>query len=52
MPPGRCVTPVGSPDTATVAAPVPAGAVSSREACCPAAPAVKWMLEGERVRRA
>lgn len=47
---GESVTPVGSPDPATVAAPVPAGAVSSREACCPAAPAVKWMLEGERVR--
>ena len=47
---GEIVTPVGSPDTATVAAPVPAGAASSREACCAAAPAVKWMLEGEKVR--
>jgi hypothetical protein len=47
---GEIVTPVGSPDTATVAAPVPAGAASSREACCSPAPAVKWMLEGEKVR--
>ncbi len=38
---GEIVTPVGSPDTATEAAPVPAGAVSSREACCAAAPAVR-----------
>ena len=31
---GETVTPVGSPDTATVAAPAPAGAARSREACC------------------
>lgn len=47
---GEIVTPVGSPETATVAAPVPAGAVSSREACCAVAPAVKWTLDGEKVR--
>lgn len=31
--PGETVTPEGSPDTETVAAPVPAGAANSREAC-------------------
>jgi hypothetical protein len=46
---GETVTPVGRPDTATVAAPAPAGAVNSSEAGCPAAPAVSWMVEGERV---
>ncbi len=30
---GETVTPVGNPDTATVTAPPPAGAASSREAC-------------------
>lgn len=43
---GVIVTPVGSPDVATAAAPLPTGAVSSREACCPAAPAFKLMLDG------
>ena len=47
---GEIVTPAGSPLTATVAAPLPAGAVSIRETCSPAAPAVKLMLEGVRVR--
>lgn len=47
---GEMVTPAGSPVTATVVAPLPAGAVSIRDACCPAAPAVKLMLEGVRVR--
>jgi hypothetical protein len=46
---GETETPVGNPDTVTVAALVPAGAVSSREACCPLPPAVSWMLEGESV---
>jgi hypothetical protein len=46
---GEIETPVGNPDTVTVAAPVPAGAVSSREACCPPLPAVSLMLEGESV---
>jgi hypothetical protein len=47
---GEIVTPAGSPDTAIVVAPVPEGAVSSREAFCPAAPAVNWMVDGVRVR--
>jgi hypothetical protein len=46
---GDTVTPVGRPDTVTVAVPVPAGAASSREVCWPAAPAVNWMLEEESV---
>lgn len=46
---GEIETPVGNPDTVTVAAPVPAGAVRSREAGCPVAPAVSLMLEGESV---
>ena len=46
---GETETPVGNPDTAAVTAPVPAGAVSSREACCPLPPAVSLMLEGESV---
>jgi hypothetical protein len=43
---GDTVTPVGRPDTVIVAAPLPDGAVSSREACCPAAPAVRLIVEG------
>jgi hypothetical protein len=46
---GEIETPVGNPDTVTVAAPVPADALSSREAVCPVAPAVSLMLEGESV---
>jgi hypothetical protein len=46
---GEIETPVGNPVTVTVAAPVPAGAVSSREAGCPLPPAVSLMLEGESV---
>ncbi len=46
---GETETPVGNPDTVAVTAPVPAGAVSSREACCPLPPAVRLMLEGESV---
>jgi len=46
---GEIVTPVGSPDAAIAVAPVPAGAVSSREACSPAAPAVKGMVAGVTV---
>lgn len=37
---GETVTPLGRPDTATVTAPVPAGAVNNREAGWLAAPAV------------
>jgi hypothetical protein len=47
---GEIETPVGNPETVTTAAPVPAGAVRSREAGCPVAPAVSLMLEGESVR--
>jgi hypothetical protein len=47
---GDIVTPLGRPDTVIVAAPAPAGAASSREACCPAAPAVRLMVEGVSVR--
>ena len=43
---GEIATPVGRPDTVIVAAPAPAGAASSREACCPPAPAVRLMVEG------
>lgn len=43
---GEIVTPVGSPETVIVAAPMPAGAVSSREAFCPVAPAVRLIVEG------
>jgi hypothetical protein len=43
---GEIVTPVGRPDTAIVVAAVPAGAVSSKEACCPGEPAVNLMLAG------
>jgi hypothetical protein len=46
---GETATPVGNPDTVAVTAPVPAGAVSSREACWPLPPAVSLMLEGESV---
>jgi hypothetical protein len=46
---GEIVTPVGRPDTVIVAAPVPEGAVSIREVCCPAAPAVRLMVEGVSV---
>jgi hypothetical protein len=46
---GETETPVGNPDTVAVTAPVPAGAVSSREACCPLPPAASVMLEGESV---
>ena len=46
---GEIETPVGNPDTVTVAALVPADALSSREACCPVAPAVNLMLDGESV---
>ena len=46
---GETETPVGNPDAVAVTAPVPAGAVSSREACCPLPPAVSLMLEGESV---
>jgi hypothetical protein len=46
---GEIETPVGNPDTVTVAAAVPAGAVSSREACCPLPPAVSLMLAGDSV---
>lgn len=46
---GEIATPVGNPDTVTVAALVPADADSRREACCPLAPAVSWKLEGESV---
>jgi hypothetical protein len=46
---GESVTPLGRPDTATVVAPVTVGAVNSREAVRPAAPAVRSMVEGERV---
>ena len=35
---GETETPVGNPDTEAVTAPVPAGAVSNREACCPLPP--------------
>jgi hypothetical protein len=49
---GDIVTPVGSPDTVIVAAPAPAGAASRREACCPAAPAVRLMAEGVSVSEA
>jgi hypothetical protein len=46
---GEIVTPVGRPDTVIVAAPVPEGVVSIREVCCPAAPAVRLMVEGVSV---
>jgi hypothetical protein len=46
---GETETPAGNPNTKAVTAPVPAGAVSSREACCPLPPAVSLMLEGESV---
>jgi hypothetical protein len=46
---GETVTPLGRPDAVTVTAPVPFGAVNSREAACPAAPAVRLIVEGERV---
>jgi hypothetical protein len=46
---GDIVTPVGRPDTVIVTAPAPAGAASSREACCPAAPAVRLIVEGVSV---
>jgi hypothetical protein len=46
---GEMVTPLGNPDTETVAALPPPAPPSRREACWPAAPAVTWMLDGERV---
>ncbi len=46
---GETVTPLGNPEIETVAALPPPGAPNRREACSPAAPAVNWMLEGERV---
>jgi hypothetical protein len=46
---GESVTPLGRPDTETVVAPVPVGAVNSREAGLPVPPAVRLMMEGERV---
>ena len=46
---GEIVTPVGRPVTVTIAAPAPAGAASIREACCPAAPAVRLMVDGVSV---
>jgi hypothetical protein len=46
---GESVTPLGRPDTAIVVAPVPAGAVNSREAVFPVPPAVRLMMEGVRV---
>lgn len=46
---GETVTPLGNPDTETVAALPPTAGPSRRETCSPAAPAVNWMLEGESV---
>ncbi len=46
---GAIVTPAGSPETAIAVEPLP-DAVSIREACCPAAPAVNFMLDGVTVR--
>jgi hypothetical protein len=46
---GETATPLGNPDIETVAAPPPVAAPSNREACWPAAPAIRWMLEGESV---
>ena len=46
---GESVTPLGSPDTASVAALVPAGAANSREAGCPDLPAVRAIAEGVSV---
>jgi hypothetical protein len=47
---GEIETPVGNPDTVTVAALVLPAAVSSRDICCPPPPAVSLMLEGDRVK--
>ena len=47
---GEIVTPAGRPDTVIVAAPAPEGAASMREACCPAEPAVRLIVEGVSVR--
>ena len=49
---GETVTPAGRPVIEIVAAPAPAGAASSREAGCPAVPAVKLMAEGVSVNEA
>jgi len=46
---GETVTPVGRPVTEIVAAPAPAGAANSREAGCPAMPAVRLMVDGVSV---
>ena len=47
---GEIATPVGNPDTVTVAAPVPEPADSRREACCPLAPDVS-LIAGRRKRQ-
>jgi hypothetical protein len=49
---GETVTPVGRPVTEIVAGPTPDGAANSREAGCPAVPAVKLMAEGVSVSEA
>jgi hypothetical protein len=49
---GETVTPLGRPAIEMVAAPAPAGATNSRDAGCPAVPAVKLMAEGVSVSEA